>query len=61
MSDQKGNGSQDRGQRRITDPKEFENNKRLAKNIIPIDPGTLILIISVLLLLPMILTGLFST
>ncbi|MGB7416244.1 MAG: hypothetical protein WA902_18725 [Thermosynechococcaceae cyanobacterium] len=62
MSDQmKGNPSQNKGQRRLTDPKEFENNQRLAKNIIPIDPGTLLLIIGVLILLPLLLTGFFST
>jgi hypothetical protein len=48
-------------QHRLTDPREFENNQRLAKNIIAIDPGTLLLIISVLLLLPLLLTGFFST
>lgn len=62
MSDsRKDNSVQDNGPRRLTDPREFENNQRLAKNIIPIEPGTLILIISVLLLLPMLLTGFFST
>ncbi|MGF1603626.1 MAG: hypothetical protein ACFCU8_16700 [Thermosynechococcaceae cyanobacterium] len=57
----KGNPSQNKSQRRLTDPREFENNQRLAKNIIPIDPGTLLLIIGVLLLLPLLLTGFFST
>ncbi|PZD74437.1 hypothetical protein C1752_01318 [Acaryochloris thomasi RCC1774] len=62
MSDKTGdNASQCRRQRRLTDPEEFENNQRLAKNIIPIDPGTLLLIIGILLLLPLLLTGFFST
>jgi hypothetical protein len=46
--------------RRITDPREFEKNLDLAKNKIAIEPGTLVFIISVVLLLPLILTGLFA-
>ena len=46
--------------RKPTDPREFEKNLELTKNVIPIEPGTLVLIISVLLLLPMILTGFFA-
>lgn len=49
------------GQRRLTDPREFGNNQKLAKNIIPIDPGTALLVITVLLLLPLLLTGFFAT
>lgn len=62
MPDQaKDKSSQDKRQRRLTDPEEFENNQRLAKNIIPIEPGTLLFIIGLLLLLPLLLTGFFST
>jgi hypothetical protein len=62
MPDQpQNNYPQHKVQRRLTDPREFENNQRLAKNIIPIEPGTLLLIISVLLLIPLLLTGFFST
>ncbi len=59
--DTRGNKAKETGQRRLTDPKEFENNQRLAKNIINIDPATVVAIIGILLLLPLLLTGFFST
>jgi hypothetical protein len=43
----------------MNDPDKFKNPKKLNRdpNIIKLDPGTLLLIITALLLVPLILTG----